>query len=74
MGREVNDLTGSLPLSLSPQSKSYVCSSQGNLLSFTVDFASGFSCSQGNSKVETLPAGGQLFLITAFQFATSLSN
>ncbi|XP_075879559.1 gamma-2-syntrophin isoform X2 [Nelusetta ayraudi] len=33
------------------RSKSYLCSSQGNLLSFTVDFASGFACSEGNSKM-----------------------
>ncbi|KAM8915946.1 gamma-2-syntrophin [Spinachia spinachia] len=32
------------------RSKSYMCSSQGNVLSFTVDFGSGFTCSEGPSK------------------------
>ncbi|XP_037550710.1 gamma-2-syntrophin [Nematolebias whitei] len=32
------------------QSRSYVCSSQGNVLCFTIDFASGFTCSEGPSK------------------------
>ncbi|XP_076017143.1 gamma-2-syntrophin isoform X2 [Genypterus blacodes] len=32
------------------RSKSYACSSQGNVLSFTVDFGSGFTCSEGSSK------------------------
>uniref|UniRef100_A0A3B4BI83 PH domain-containing protein n=1 Tax=Periophthalmus magnuspinnatus TaxID=409849 RepID=A0A3B4BI83_9GOBI len=32
------------------RTKSYVCSSQGSVLCFTVDFDSGFSCSQGSSK------------------------
>lgn len=33
------------------QWKSYMCSSQGKILSFTVDFESGFSCSENISKV-----------------------
>ncbi|XP_035767285.1 gamma-2-syntrophin [Neolamprologus brichardi] len=32
------------------QSKSYMCSSQGNVLCFTIDFASGFTCSESTSK------------------------
>ncbi|XP_073338996.1 gamma-2-syntrophin isoform X2 [Pagrus major] len=32
------------------QSKSYMCSSQGNVLCFNIDFKSGFTCSEGNSK------------------------
>uniref|UniRef100_A0A672J9F0 Syntrophin, gamma 2 n=1 Tax=Salarias fasciatus TaxID=181472 RepID=A0A672J9F0_SALFA len=32
------------------RSKSYMCSSQGNVLSFTVDFASGFTCSEATAK------------------------
>ncbi|XP_041827304.1 gamma-2-syntrophin isoform X3 [Melanotaenia boesemani] len=32
------------------RSKSYMCSSQGSLLCFTIDFGSGFTCSEGNSK------------------------
>ncbi|XDV43732.1 hypothetical protein PO909_012156 [Leuciscus waleckii] len=32
------------------QWKSYMCSSQGKILSFTVDFESGFSCSENISK------------------------
>uniref|UniRef100_A0AAQ4R2K1 PDZ domain-containing protein n=1 Tax=Gasterosteus aculeatus aculeatus TaxID=481459 RepID=A0AAQ4R2K1_GASAC len=32
------------------RSKSYMCSSQGSVLSFTVDFGSGFSCAEGSSK------------------------
>uniref|UniRef100_A0A3Q1FE97 Syntrophin, gamma 2 n=1 Tax=Acanthochromis polyacanthus TaxID=80966 RepID=A0A3Q1FE97_9TELE len=32
------------------RSKSYMCSSQGNVLCFTVDFGSGFTCSEGTSK------------------------
>uniref|UniRef100_A0AAV2JFP7 Syntrophin C-terminal PH domain-containing protein n=1 Tax=Knipowitschia caucasica TaxID=637954 RepID=A0AAV2JFP7_KNICA len=35
---------------LCPQTKSYMCSSQGSVLCFTVDFDSGFSCSQSPSK------------------------
>lgn len=34
-----------------------MCSSQGNVLSFTIDFASGFTCSEGNSKVKEGPRG-----------------
>ena len=34
------------------QSKSYTCSSQGNVLCFTIDFGSGFTCSEGSSKVK----------------------
>uniref|UniRef100_A0A3B4ZZH8 Syntrophin gamma 2 n=1 Tax=Stegastes partitus TaxID=144197 RepID=A0A3B4ZZH8_9TELE len=36
------------------RSKSYMCSSQGNVLCFTVDFGSGFTCSEGTSKVNVL--------------------
>ncbi|XP_068608139.1 gamma-2-syntrophin [Brachionichthys hirsutus] len=32
------------------RSKSYTCSSQGDVLCFTVDFGSGFTCSEGTSK------------------------
>uniref|UniRef100_A0A3Q1C4J8 Syntrophin C-terminal PH domain-containing protein n=1 Tax=Amphiprion ocellaris TaxID=80972 RepID=A0A3Q1C4J8_AMPOC len=32
------------------RSKSYMCSSQGNVLCFTIDFGSGFTCSEGTSK------------------------
>ncbi|XP_030299409.1 gamma-2-syntrophin isoform X2 [Sparus aurata] len=32
------------------QSKSYMCSSQGNVLCFNIDFKSGFTCSEGTSK------------------------
>uniref|UniRef100_A0A3Q2QB93 Syntrophin, gamma 2 n=1 Tax=Fundulus heteroclitus TaxID=8078 RepID=A0A3Q2QB93_FUNHE len=32
------------------RSKSYMCSSQGNVLSFTIDFGSGFTCSDVASK------------------------
>ncbi|XP_063764274.1 gamma-2-syntrophin isoform X1 [Eleginops maclovinus] len=32
------------------RSKSYMCSSQGNVLCFTIDFGSGFTCSEGSSK------------------------
>nr|XP_046269310.1 gamma-2-syntrophin isoform X2 [Scatophagus argus] len=32
------------------RSKSYMCSSQGNVLCFTIDFGSGFTCSDGTSK------------------------
>uniref|UniRef100_A0A8D3DF68 Syntrophin C-terminal PH domain-containing protein n=1 Tax=Scophthalmus maximus TaxID=52904 RepID=A0A8D3DF68_SCOMX len=32
------------------RSKSYMCSSQGNVLCFTIDFGSGFTCSEGPSK------------------------
>uniref|UniRef100_A0A1A8I5N9 Syntrophin, gamma 2 n=1 Tax=Nothobranchius kuhntae TaxID=321403 RepID=A0A1A8I5N9_NOTKU len=32
------------------RSKSYLCSSQGSVLSFTIDFTYGFSCSEGSSK------------------------
>ncbi|XP_020500273.2 gamma-2-syntrophin isoform X1 [Labrus bergylta] len=32
------------------QSKSYMCSSQGNVFCFTIDFGSGFTCSDGSSK------------------------
>uniref|UniRef100_UPI0037E82DBB gamma-2-syntrophin n=1 Tax=Semicossyphus pulcher TaxID=241346 RepID=UPI0037E82DBB len=32
------------------QSKSYMCSSQGIVLCFTIDFGSGFNCSEGTSK------------------------
>uniref|UniRef100_A0AAY4C9E4 Syntrophin C-terminal PH domain-containing protein n=1 Tax=Denticeps clupeoides TaxID=299321 RepID=A0AAY4C9E4_9TELE len=32
-------------------SKSYMCSCQGNILCFTIDFGSGFSCSESISKV-----------------------
>ncbi|XP_068435927.1 gamma-2-syntrophin isoform X2 [Clinocottus analis] len=32
------------------RSKSYMCSSQGNVLCFTLDFGSGFTCSEGTSK------------------------
>ncbi|KAM7376690.1 hypothetical protein PAMP_006403 [Pampus punctatissimus] len=31
-------------------SKSYMCSSQGSVLCFTIDFGSGFTCSEGASK------------------------
>lgn len=37
---------------LSQQSKSYMCSSQGNVLCFNIDFKSGFTCSEGTSKVK----------------------
>uniref|UniRef100_A0A667WK10 Syntrophin, gamma 2 n=1 Tax=Myripristis murdjan TaxID=586833 RepID=A0A667WK10_9TELE len=32
------------------RSKTYMCSSQGNVLCFTIDFESGFTCSEGSSK------------------------
>ncbi|XP_034419297.1 gamma-2-syntrophin isoform X2 [Cyclopterus lumpus] len=32
------------------RSKSYMCSSLGNVLCFTIDFGSGFTCSEGNAK------------------------
>uniref|UniRef100_A0A665TKA3 Syntrophin, gamma 2 n=1 Tax=Echeneis naucrates TaxID=173247 RepID=A0A665TKA3_ECHNA len=32
------------------RSKSYMCSSQGNVLCFTIDFGVGFTCSEGTSK------------------------
>uniref|UniRef100_A0A673C2U0 Syntrophin, gamma 2 n=1 Tax=Sphaeramia orbicularis TaxID=375764 RepID=A0A673C2U0_9TELE len=32
------------------RSKSYMCSSQGNVLCFTIDFELGFTCSEGTSK------------------------
>ncbi|XP_061599565.1 gamma-2-syntrophin isoform X1 [Cololabis saira] len=32
------------------RSKSYMCSSQGNVMCFTIDFGSGFTCSEGSSK------------------------
>ncbi|XP_050934182.1 gamma-2-syntrophin isoform X8 [Lates calcarifer] len=32
------------------RSKSYMCSSQGNVLCFTIDFGLGFTCSEGTSK------------------------
>ncbi|KAF7663286.1 hypothetical protein LDENG_00212870 [Lucifuga dentata] len=32
------------------RSKGYICSSQGNVLCFTVDFGSGFTCSENTSK------------------------
>ncbi|CAF94277.1 unnamed protein product, partial [Tetraodon nigroviridis] len=32
------------------QSKSYMCSCQGAVLCFTIDFGSGFTCSEGSSK------------------------
>ncbi|TKS86320.1 Gamma-2-syntrophin [Collichthys lucidus] len=32
------------------RSKSYMCSSHGNVLCFTIDFGSGFTCSEGTSK------------------------
>lgn len=35
------------------QSKSYVCSCHGKVLSFTIDFGLGFSCSEGSSKVNS---------------------
>lgn len=40
---------------LSRQARSYMCSCQGNVLCFTIDFGSGFTCSEGSSKVTFLP-------------------
>lgn len=44
-----------------------MCSSQGNVLSFTIDFASGFTCSEGNSKVKEGPwADSQMSINLAY--------